>query len=276
MNQLNRPFSIFIDKNQNIFIADYINNRIMKWKPNENQGTIVAGGNGQGNRKDQLSYPTDMIVDVENNSLIICDQGNHRVIRWFNQNEQEILVENIYCIGLAIDKYGYFYAPDCGKHEVRRWKIGEKNEGKIVAGGNGKGNLFNQLHCPVSLFVNDEQSIYVSDHHNHRIIKWRKDASEGVVVAGGNDQGNNLNQLQYPFGLIVDEYDQIYVADNHNHRVMRWAEGKKEGEIVVGGNGNGNQSNQLSHAFDLSFDVEGNLFVADWANNRIQRFDLIF
>lgn len=29
------------------------------------------------------------------------------------------------------------------------------------------------------------QSIYVSDYHNHRIIKWTKTAKEGIVAADG-------------------------------------------------------------------------------------------
>ena len=31
---------------------------------------------------DQLNRPTDVIVDKKNDSLIICDQGNRRVVRW--------------------------------------------------------------------------------------------------------------------------------------------------------------------------------------------------
>ncbi|CAF1167266.1 unnamed protein product [Adineta steineri] len=275
LNQLNRPAGIFVDENKNIFIADYENHRVVEWKCNAKEGQIIAGGNGRGNRMDQLKHPTDVVIDQQSHSIIIADHDNRRVIQWLNQ-KQQILIKNIDCFGLAIDKYRFLYVSDWKKHEVRRWKMGEyNNEGIIVAGGNGQGNEHNQLHSATFIFIDEEQSLYVSDRYNYRVMRWRKGAKEGIVVAGGNGQGGNLNQLSYPYGVIVDDLGQIYVADWWNHRVMRWCEGKEEGEIVIGGNGKGNQSNQLNRPFDLSFDNEGNLYVVDCGDDRIQKFEIV-
>ncbi|CAF4454392.1 unnamed protein product, partial [Adineta steineri] len=137
---------IFIDKNKNIFIADFCNHRIVEWKYNAKKGQIVAGGNKQGYQMDQLSFPTDVIVDQQNYSIIVTDQGNRRVIQWLNQT-QKILIKNIDCHGLAMDKHGFLYVSDYVKNEVRRWKMGEyNNEGTIVAGGNRRGDRPNQLN----------------------------------------------------------------------------------------------------------------------------------
>ncbi|CAF4111796.1 unnamed protein product, partial [Adineta steineri] len=275
LNQLHGPGGIVIDENKNIFITDYGNHRIVEWKYNTREGQIIAGENGKGDRMDQLNHPSDVIVDQQNHSIIIVDWRNRRVIQWVNQNRQ-ILIHNIDCFGLAIDKHGFLYVSDRGKNEVRRWKMGEyNNEGIVVAGGNGKGNQLNQLNIPTYMFVDEDQSVYVSDQHNHRVMKWRKDAKEGTIVAGGNGQGANLNHLNYPQGIIVDYMGQIYVADFGNHRVVRWCEGKEEGEIVVGGNGEGSQSNQLSGPSGLSFDDEGNFYIADYYNHRIEKFEIV-
>ncbi|CAF1554145.1 unnamed protein product [Adineta steineri] len=272
LNQLNCPEAIFIDKNKNIFIADSSNNRVVEWKYNAKEGQIIAGGYGKGNRIDQLNEPTDLIVDQQNHSIIVADSENRRVIQWSKQNQQ-ILIDNIDCCGLAMDKNRFLYVSDYKKNEVRRWKMEEyKNEGIVVAGGNGQGNKFNQLYSPGFIFVDAAQSIYVSDVNNHRVMKWEKDAKEGRIVAGGNGQGGNLNQLYYAQGVIVNDLGQIYVADYQNHRVMRWCEGKEEGEIVVGGN---NRGNQLNGPCGLSFDDEGNLYVADFSNHRIQKFEIV-
>ncbi|CAF4350335.1 unnamed protein product, partial [Adineta steineri] len=183
------------------------------------------------------NFPTDVIVDQQNHSIIVADQGNRRVIQWLNQT-QKILIKNIDCHGLAMDKHGFLYVSDYVKNEVRRWKMGEyNNEGTIVAGGNRRGDRPNQLNGPTFIFVDEDQSVYVTDRKNDRVMEWRKDAKEGTVVAGGNGQGENLNQLFYPRGVIVDDLGQIYVADRRNQRVMCWCEGDKEGEIVVGGFG---------------------------------------
>ncbi|CAF1561440.1 unnamed protein product, partial [Adineta steineri] len=215
-------------------------------------------------------HPTDVIVDEQSHSIIIADSLNRRVIQWMNQNQQ-VLIQNIDCYGLAMDKNGFLYVSDRVKNVVWRWKMGEYNEGVVVAGGNGKGNQLNQLYGPTFIFVDEYQSIYVSDSDNHRVMKWKKGSKNGTIVAGGNGEGRNLIQLSSPYGVIVDNLGQIYVADRGNDRIMRWNEGK--GEVAVGGNG---KENQLYGPRDLSFDDEKNFYVVDLGNNRIQKFQIIF
>ncbi|CAF5135690.1 unnamed protein product, partial [Rotaria sp. Silwood1] len=58
--------------------------------------------------------------------------------------------------------------------------------GITVAGGNGYGNGTNQLNFPWGLCVDDDQTIYVADCWNHRIVEWKYGATNGKVVVGGN------------------------------------------------------------------------------------------
>jgi len=279
-NQLKSPHGIYVDHQQKsvyIYIADWKNHRIVKWKLDENEGEIVAGENGKGNRTDQLNEPSDVIIDKNNKSLIICDKGNRRVIRWSleNQQDKQILIGNITCFGLMMNECGDLFVSDVDKHEVKRWRIGENEaEGTVVAGGQGKGNNLNQLNWPSFLFIDRKETIYVSDRDNHRVMKWLKGAKEGIIVAGGQGPGHSLNQLFGPLGLIVNEVGDIYVADCLNHRIMCWPFGSKEGRIVVGGNGEGEGSHQFKYPTGLSFDVENNLYVVDSWNHRIQRFSV--
>jgi len=281
LNQLWSPKGIYVDhEEQCIYIVDSGNDRIVKWKldSGSDHGEIVAGGNGKGNRIDQLYRPTDIILDEKKKSLIISDQGNSRVVRWSLENpnsEKEILIENIKCQGLMMNENGDLFVSDWNEHAVKRWRkgeIGKGKEGRIVAGGNGQGNKLNQFNIPRYIFIDREETIYVSDEWNHRVMKWLKDTNEGIIVAGGQGRGNSLNQLNSPGGLLVNEIGDIYVADSENHRIMCWSLGSKEGRVVVGGNGNGKGSNQLNYPSGLSFDAENNLYVADWGNHRIQRF----
>ena len=50
-------------------------------------GIVVAGGQGQGNRLDQLNHPTDVLIDKETNSHLIADRGNRRVVRWSRRQD---------------------------------------------------------------------------------------------------------------------------------------------------------------------------------------------
>ncbi|CAF4377913.1 unnamed protein product, partial [Adineta steineri] len=65
-NQLFCPEGIVIDHQNNIFIADFGNNRIVEWKSYSNNGQIIAGGN----RNDQLRGPRDT------NSKMVSTKSN--------------------------------------------------------------------------------------------------------------------------------------------------------------------------------------------------------
>ncbi|CAF1035450.1 unnamed protein product [Adineta steineri] len=275
LNQLWAPHGFSVDENhQTIYIADSDNHRILEWNYSTLSGRVVAGGNGKGNRKDQLDFPRNVIIDTDN--LIICDWGNRRVVRWPRRNgtEGEIIISDIECFGgLAIDESRNLYVADFQKNEVKRWKQGEV-QGTVVAGGHGDGNDLNQLNGPTYIFVDRNHSIYISDKDNHRVMMWKEGAQEGVIVAGGRGKGNNLTQLKYPYGMVVDQLGTVYVADSWNNRIIRWSKGAKEGSIVVGGNGEGEQPNQLSYPIGLLFDRQGHLYVADHNNHRILKFQI--
>jgi sugar lactone lactonase YvrE len=274
LNALHSPHGICVDDDQTIYIADWKNHRVMEWKPGAKQGCIVAGGNGQGEQMNQLNWPTDVTIDKETDSLLICDWKNQRVVRWPRSSgttREETIIENIDCYGLRTDNQGFLYVSDTEKHEVRRYRLEEK-DGIVVAGGNGKGDRLNQLNDPSYVFVDADQSVYVSDWVNHRVMKWVKDAKEGVVVAGGHGKGNDLGQLSHPNGLFVDALGTIYVADAGNQRVMRWPKGATYGTVIIDGKGAGKHANQLNWPIGISFDRDNNLYVAEFLNHRVQRF----
>ncbi|CAF1421303.1 unnamed protein product [Rotaria sp. Silwood1] len=274
-NRLWFPLGLYVDDDLTIYVADQDNHRIVEWRSGATNGRVVAGGNGEGNGAHQLKWARDVIIDKENDSLIISDGGNNRVVRWPRRNgiRGETIISNISCIGLTMDDNGSLYVVDEQKHEVRQYKIGD-TQGTVVAGGNGKGNRFYQLYEPRYVFVDRDHSVYVSDNENHRVRKWEEGAKQGIIVAGGQRQGNRLTQLSNPNGVIVDQLGTVYVADLGNHRIMRWPKGATQGSVIIGGNGQGAQPNQLNTPVGLSFDQHGNLYVADHANHRVQKFNI--
>lgn len=275
LNQLNQPHGICVDDdNQCIYIADFKNNRVVEWKYNALSGQVVAGGNGEGIQPHQLRGPTDVVVDKQSDSLIICDRRNRRVVKWPRRNgtQGEIIISNVNCWGLAIDNDGSLYVSDNARNEVRRWKIGE-TDGILVVGGNGKGNNLNQLNNPRHLFVDQDHSVYVSDKDNYRVMKWMKDAKKGIVVAGAEDPEKNSKILSSPTGVIVDRGGNVYTADSWNPRIMCWPNGSPEGRVVVGDSVEGEQPNQFYCPRGLAFDRQGNLYVSDHLNHRVQKFE---
>lgn len=274
VSDLKEPQSIVFVDDQTILIADLGNHRIMQYNKNGMEGKVVAGGRGSGTELYQLNQPINFLIDHENDSLIICENGNRRVIQWSLQNitrQGAVLLNSITCSALALDEQRNLYVSDTEKNEVRRYQLGEKN-GTLVAGGNGAGSNLNQLSNPYYLFVDREMSVYVSDNKNQRVMKWNKDATAGVIVAGGKGSGSSLDQLAAPDGLFVDSFGTVYVVEHDNNRVTRWHEGAKAGTVIAGGHGLGSGANQFKAPFGLSFDLRGNLYVADTDNGRVQYF----
>ena len=274
-NQLSNPLGLYVDDDQTIFVADYLNHRVMEWKDGATSGIVIAGGKGPGNGSDQLHWPQDVILGKNKKSLIICDRKNRRVVRWPRRNgtRGETIISNIDCFGLTMDENGSLYAADNEKHEVRRFGIGD-SEGTVVAGGNRKGNSSSQLSGPRYVFVDPDHSLYVSDWENHRVMKWQGVVKEGKVVAGGHEEGNSLKQLHGPRGVAVDQLGTVYVADSWNNRVIRWPKGATQGSLFAGGVGQGSRSDQLNWPCGLSLDQHGNLYVVDNGNHRVQKFSI--
>ncbi|CAF1224408.1 unnamed protein product [Adineta ricciae] len=274
LDQLSRPVGIFVDNEQTVYVADNENHRIVEWKLGARTGRVVAGGNGQGKQTNQLSGPTDIAISKDGTHFIICDQGNKRVVSWPRRNgtNGQVLISNIDCCRISIDKQGYFYISDREKHEVRRWKANDTS-GRLVAGGNGKGDRLDQLNNPTFIFVHDDNSIYISDWGNHRVVRWIEGAKEGVIVAGGHGKGNSLMQLANPQGVVVDDISSVFVADFTNNRIMCWCKDAVHGNVVVGRYGQGDEADQLNRPMGLSLNQQGDLFVVDQWNVRVQRFD---
>lgn len=93
-----------------------------------------------------------------------------------------------------------------------------------VAGGHGEGSNINQLEYPHGLYLNEDQSIFVADSNNDRIVQWPM-RSPGCprVIAGANGDGNHVCQLNCPTDVLLDkESNALLICDRKNRRVMRW------------------------------------------------------
>ena len=202
LNQLNSPVDVFIDSNDNIYVADSQNYRVIKFASGASKGVVVAGGNGQGSALNQIS-PGGVQVD-SSGAVYVSDSQNYRVMKWTPDATEGIVVaggngsgsnlNQIQATSIFLDSSENLYVVDEMNGRVMKWEPGA-TEGTVVAGGNGNGSDLNQLDNPGDVFIDSNDNIYVSDMLNNRIVKWIPDATEGVVLAGGNGKGSELNQF---------------------------------------------------------------------------------
>ncbi len=114
------------------------------------------------------------------------------------------------------------------------------------------------------MYVDDDQTVYVADWFNHRIVEWKLGVTSGQVVAGGNGPGSGTHQLSYPQDVIADkERDSLIICDYSNKRVVRWLRRNgTSGETII--------SN--INCAGLTMDESGSLYVTDVGNHEVRRY----
>ena len=78
MNQLSRPQGIFVDQLGRLYVVDSDNHRVMLWHNGAKEGTILVGGNDEGNELNQLNNPYGLSFDGYGN-LYVSDYLNNRI-----------------------------------------------------------------------------------------------------------------------------------------------------------------------------------------------------
>lgn len=140
-----------------------------------------------------------------------------------------------------------------------------KQSGITIAGGNGEGSQLDQLWDPRSICIDNDQTIYIVDSKNHRVVEWGLNATIGRVIAGGNGSGNKINQLNYPRDVIIDkENNCLIISDYGNKRVILWSleNGTKNGQVII---------SNIDY-YGLAIDKDGSLYVSDCEKNEVKQW----
>ncbi|CAF1005671.1 unnamed protein product [Rotaria sp. Silwood1] len=170
-----------IDENGSLYVTDVGKDEVRRYRRGESQGTVIAGGNGYGNRLDQLSYPTQVFVDRDH-SVYVSDGSNHRVMKWIEGAKQGIVVaggqgkgNDLTQLsdprGVVVDQLGTVYVADEGNNRIMRWPKGT-TQGSVIVDGNASGGESNQLNYPIGLSFDRHGNLYVVDNGNHRVQKF--------------------------------------------------------------------------------------------------------
>lgn len=308
--QLNSPYGVAVDKNDDLYIADYLNNRIRKVTFADGMLNNVAGtgyasfkGDG-GNAVDaNLNGPYAIAFD-SGGVLYFVDRGNNRV-RKITTDGKIATVAGLnsagfagdggkieeakfdFLSGIAVDSQGNIFLSDSGNNRIR--KITSGNAVSTVVGdgteaykGDGGSATAAQLAQPLGIAVDKSGNLYIADRGNNRI---RKVTGSNIATVAGNGLtnygGDGINglgaQLNAPFAVAIDADGNVYTADSGNNRIRRVS---RDGVVSTfagngtngfGGDGGAATAAQLSFPTGVAVDAGGNVFIADQGNNRIRR-----
>lgn len=292
----NTPLGIALDTGGGMYVADRENHRVLYFA-NDGDGIAdrvygqhgsftahIANNDGQGNSgapsRDNLSAPLSVAVDSQG-GVYIADRDNRRVLYYANDGDTS--ADRVYGQG------GNF-----GTNMVN-------NDG---AGNHSDPSATNFGPYLLGIAVDSQDSLYVSDSVNHRVLYFANDGDttadrvygqwDDFTTDARNNDGTgrdgtpNANSLNFPRGLTTDASGGLYVADRDNNRILYFAnDGDTTADRVYGqfgdfttntesndgsgGMGTPNADN-LSHPKGVAVGPLGGLYVADSLHHRVLYF----
>ncbi len=177
-------WGLTMDENGSLYVIDREKHEVRRYRRGESQGTVVVGGNGNGNRLNQLFDSRYVFVDRDR-SVYVSDSENNRVMKWMEGAKEGIVVAGgqgkgnslrqlSYPKGVVVDQLDTVYVADFGNARIMRWMKGA-TQGNIIVGGNGQGEQSNELNRPIGLSFDRHGNLFVVDNGNRRVQKFNID-----------------------------------------------------------------------------------------------------
>ena len=275
------PAGITFDPEGNLYVADYVNARVVKFAvplvSNQaaslalGQPSLASAGVRAQASASTLGGPVGLGIDQHGNIFVAIPREN-RVLLFARQPAMNAAASDV--VGQA------------------DFTSKEPNQGASPFASE------TSMAGPTWLGVAGDGTIFVADTDNNRVISFPTNAKSAKQVWGQPDfSGNSRNGIEsggtdLPYDIAID-YSQepftLYASDTNNHRVLIWRDSARylTGDPPTGvigqpdfltahanaGSADGVPSEvTLSSPRGLAVDKEGNLYVADFGNDRVLRY----
>lgn len=220
-----KPVGITVHPDGRIFVADTHYHRVMIFdRDGKTLGSFGKEGFGDG----ELQLPTDVAIDADGFIYVSETTANDRITKWSPDRQ----------------------AGPAGFKFI-----------KTLADGPIQGKRFRR---PAGIDIDDEQTLWVADACNHRIIRLSLD---GEVLAVFGRFGSGPGELRYPYDIVAAPDGTIMVCEYEGNR-LQWF--TKDGRSVrVWGRG-GRAIGELFAPWGATYGPRGRVWVVDSLNSRVQ------
>jgi hypothetical protein len=207
------PNDIALDSSNNLYVADYANNRVLYYASGSTTATRVYGqagsytsGSGDNGGVSATSFylPAGLTLDNSGN-LYVSDSQNNRVL--------------------------YFTSGSTTATRV----YGQNGSFTTVLANNtgGTANITSatSLSYPTGLDLDNNGNLYIADFGNSRVLYYAAGSTTATRVYGQggsftvgttNTGGTSATSFYKPFGVTIDSSGNLYVADSTNNRVLQF------------------------------------------------------
>ena len=226
---LNLPFGIAADTAGNIYITEFLGNRVRKVTPDGTISTVAGNGtsgySGDGGSATaaMLNGPQDVAADSSGN-IYIADANNNRVrqvsggtintvagngLSGYDRDGVQATTTNVgNPVAVAVDTFGNLYIAD-GSLRVR--KVYTSGIITTIAGsgtrgyaGDGGSATNAQLYSPSALAVNSSGNVWLADTNNNAVRVLQPNNAGISVSSVVNAASNQLGAISP--GLVVVIY----------------------------------------------------------------------
>jgi len=206
--QFNCPMGVATNRNGDIVVADCYNNRVQVFS---SEGKFLRSFGSQGTKESQFHYPNDVATTKEGN-IPVADYANDRV-QVFDSNGAFLFKFGVSTpSGVCVTSEGDWLVTDNTHNCIRKFNSTGQPIGKFGNEGSGQAQFKCSTYCPLSVTVDIDDCIFVTDPDNHRVQIFTKDGSFLNQITG--DEGFS------PFGVAVSAHGHIVVADGGNNCVV--------------------------------------------------------
>jgi tetratricopeptide (TPR) repeat protein len=293
---LKNPKEIVIDKNNNIYISDTGNRRILKF---DKTGELILEI-----KDDKFSKPSGLFIDEKNGDIYVADSGSKEILQFNNRGElykfypppvSDVLPKNyIYSpVKILVDKRGWLYILGTGtsggiiqldNQGVFRGFLGAnpvsfnfwRRIGRLVMSEEQKRKSRMQSLKPSSDFLYDNQGFIYTVTESEETNQIKKLNALGINTFPSADYGEKTPMLDNVTieltikeiemraarlsSIVVDSKGVVTVTDRFTEKIYQY---NQDGDLLFIFGGKGRQLGSFRDATDIAQDSDGYLYVLD-------------
>lgn len=162
---------------------------------------------------------------------------------------------------VAVDAAGFIYVSEYqGNDRITKWSF----DLKFVEALGEEPIEGKRLSRPAGIDIDAEQTLWIADACNHRIVRMSLD---GEVLAVIGRFGDGLGELRYPYDITVTPDGTIMVCEYEGNR-LQWF--TKDGRSIRVWGRAGRKVGELFAPWGATYGAGGLVYVVDSLNSRIQ------
>lgn len=251
--QLQFPAGVGVDRDGNVYVADFNGNLVRKINVATGIITTVPGTT-------QIFKPADVAVD-NSGILYVTSWGLNRVFKVTPDGTVSVFAGTgepfspigdggpatqanmLEPRGIAVDSAGNVYIAQERSHRIRKVTpsgmittvAGNGGETLVVGDGGPANRAF--INTPYGVALDSAGNLYIAEYRGYRV---RKVNAGGTIttVAGtgergfGGDGGPGNAARITPAGIAVDSAGQLYIADDFNNRIRKLSFSSGEDNVM--------------------------------------------